>query len=250
MSHSRSTPSLSVCPFSFIFSSARALRTQGLTLLFVCGLLLGGASSLQAQVTIADDETELPDYSDYYDAVAAMEAGDLETALAQFRHTAENGLHLAQYNLGVMYYTGQGVEQSYQKAYEWLTKSAQQGHLNSMFNLATMYYNSQGMNSALMQVWPLSLISQRQNLQRAARWYHEAAEYEHAAAQYNLATMYEAGEGVDQDLAQAYMWARLARDNEARDAVELVNRLEAAMSPAQLDRAQGLYAQWVLEFRS
>lgn len=204
----------------------------------------------QAQITIADDDTELPDYEDYYEAVAAMEAGDYATALVEFRRAAEEGLHLAQYNLGVMYYTGQGVEQSYETAFHWLSQAADQGHLNSMFNLATMYYNGQGVNPALMQMWPLSLISRRQNLQQAAAWYQEAAEYEHAGAQYNLATMYEAGEGVEQDLTQAYMWARLARDNEASGAAELVNRVQTAMTPAQLDQAQRDYARWVLDFRS
>lgn len=228
------------------YQLADKLQTAGLLL----ALLWAFTLPVQAQITIADDDTELPDYEDYYEAVAAMEAGDYATALVEFRRAAEEGLHLAQYNLGVMYYTGQGVEQSYETAFHWLSQAADQGHLNSMFNLATMYYNGQGVNPALMQMWPLSLISRRQNLRQAAAWYQEAAEYEHAGAQYNLATMYEAGEGVEQDLAQAYVWARLARDNEASGAAELVNRIQATMTPTQLDQAQRDYAQWVLNFRS
>ncbi|MBC54513.1 MAG: hypothetical protein CMQ34_11835 [Gammaproteobacteria bacterium] len=221
------------------------LRAAGLMLALLWTITLPA----QAQITIADDDTELPDYTDYYAAVEAMEAGDYDTALAEFRRSAEEGLHLAQYNLGVMYYTGQGVQQSYDTAFYWMSQAADQGHLNSMFNLATMYYNGQGVNSALMQLWPLSLISRRQNLQEAANWYQEAAEYEHAGAQYNLATMYEAGEGVEQDLVRAYVWARLARDNEANGAAALVNRIQSAMTPAQRDQAQRDYAQWVLSFR-
>jgi TPR repeat protein len=225
---------------------ADTLRTAAIMLV----LLLMITLPAQAQITIADEGTELPDYTDYYAALEALQAGDYATALTEFRQSAAEGLHLAQYNLGVMYYTGQGVGQSYERAYHWLLQSAEQGHLNSMFNVATMYYNGQGMNSALMQVWPLSLISRRQNLAQAATWYQEAAEYEHAGAQYNLATMYEAGEGVQQDLVQAYVWARLARDNEATGATALVTRLQAAMTPAQLDQAQRAYAEWVLQYRS
>lgn len=228
------------------FRLADKLHATGLLL----ALLWVIALPAQAQITIADDDTELPDYTEYYAAVEAMEAGDYETALVEFRRAAEEGLHLAQYNLGVMYYTGQGVEQSYENAFHWLSQAADQGHLNSMFNLATMYYNGQGVNSALMQIWPLSLISRRQNLQDAASWYQEAAEYEHAGAQYNLATMYEAGEGVEQDLIRAYVWARLARDNEASGAVALVNRIQSAMTPAELEQAQRDYTQWVLSFRN
>ena len=84
------------------------LRTA--TILLV--LLLITALPAQAQITIADEDTELPDYTDYNAAVEALEAGDYATALEEFRQSAAEGLHLAQYNLGVMYYTGQGVEQS------------------------------------------------------------------------------------------------------------------------------------------
>ncbi|MEX2335285.1 MAG: tetratricopeptide repeat protein [Pseudohongiella sp.] len=213
-------------------------------------LLLIVALPVQAQITIVDEDTELPDYTSYEVGLDALQAGDFDTALREFTQSAEEGLHLAQYNLGVMYYTGQGVPQSYETAYHWLSQSAEQGHLNSMFNLATLYYNGQGVNSSLMSMWPLSLISRRQNLQQAAAWYLEAAEYEHAGAQYNLATMYEAGEGVEEDLVKAYRWARLARDNEASGAEALVNRVQAAMSPAQLDQAQREYAEWVLQYRS
>lgn len=228
------------------FRLFRPLQVAGLML----ALSLVVALPAQAQITIADEDTELPDYSDYYAAVEAMEAGDYATALTEFTRAAEAGLHLAQYNLGVMYYTGRGVEQSYETAYHWLSQSAEQGHLNSMFNLATMYYNGQGVNSPLMSIWPLSLISRRQNLQQAATWYREAAEYEHPGAQYNLATMYEVGTGVEQDLVRAYLWARLAQDNEAEGAEALVNRVQAAMSQEELDQAQREYAEWVLQYRS
>jgi TPR repeat protein len=201
------------------------------------------------RITIVDENTVLPDYSAYEQGLDALYAGDYDTALREFRIAAAAGLELAQYNLGVMYYTGEGVEQDYQQAAQWLTQAAELGHLRSQFNLATMYYNGLGVTSPLMRVWPLSLLSRNQNRRQAARWYEQAAEYEHGEAQYNLATMYEAGEGVAQDPVTAYRWARLARDNEVADAAALVTRLEASLSPAQLNQAQTDYAQWVLEFR-
>ncbi|MBQ2481415.1 MAG: SEL1-like repeat protein, partial [Treponema sp.] len=41
---------------------------------------------------------------------------------------AEQGYADAQYNLGVMYDCGRGVEQDYEKAFEWYTKAAEQGN--------------------------------------------------------------------------------------------------------------------------
>lgn len=48
---------------------------------------------------------------------------------------AEQGFARAQYNLGEMYALGDGVEQSNEKAREWLQKAADQGFDCAMFGL-------------------------------------------------------------------------------------------------------------------
>ena len=221
-------------------------------LLIVSGLLIGSVfltTKASAQIQIADENTELPDYKAYETGLDAAYAGDYVTALREFTIAAEAGLHLAQYNLGVMYYTGEGVAQDYALAFKWTRMAAELGHINAQFNLGTLYYNGLGMRSSLFTRWPLSLIYQQSNFEEALKWYGYAAEYDHGEAQYNLATMYEKGEGVAQDLIKAHMWARLAFDNEVPDATLLYNSLTAQLTSAQREEAGRLYAQWVLEFR-
>ena len=46
----------------------------------------------------------------------------------------------------------------------------------------------------------------------AVRWYRLAADQGYADAQYNLGVMYATGEGVPQDDAEALRWYRLAAD--------------------------------------
>ena len=46
----------------------------------------------------------------------------------------------------------------------------------------------------------------------AVRWYRLAAEQGDATAQYNLGLMYDEGEGVPQDDAEAVRWYRLAAE--------------------------------------
>jgi TPR repeat protein len=46
----------------------------------------------------------------------------------------------------------------------------------------------------------------------AVKWYRLAAEQGNAKAQYNLGVMYENGEGVRQDYVEAVTWYRLAAD--------------------------------------
>ena len=56
---------------------------------------------------------------------------------------------MAQNNLGWMYYKGNGIKQDYQKAFEWFTKSAEQGCIEAMYNIAEMYENGYGVEKDL-----------------------------------------------------------------------------------------------------
>ena len=51
--------------------------------------------------------------ADYEDGVEAAFSGDYDTAFKEFTIAAEEGLSLAQFNLGILYFTGQGVEQDF-----------------------------------------------------------------------------------------------------------------------------------------
>lgn len=220
------------------------LMTSGLLL---ASLFLGNKSV--SQVQIADDNTTLPDFSKYYEGVDAMDAGDFATAIRLFTESAEEGLEIAQYNLGVLYYAGTVVQQDFAEAFKWTKLAAEQGHTNAQYNLGTLYYNGLGVRAELFNRWPLSLIFKQSNLETAALWYLRAAENDHGEAQYNLASMYETGEGVQQDLIQSHVWAQLALDNEVPDATTLLERLQSNMTAAQQEQAARQYAQWVLEFR-
>ena len=49
-----------------------------------------------------------------------------------------------------------------------------------------------------------------QDYAQAALWYRKAAEQGYAVAQYNLGRLYDDGRGVPQDYAEAYFWLDLA----------------------------------------
>ena len=76
------------------------------------------------------------------------------------------------------------------------------------------------------------------NAAEAMLWYRKAAEQDLAVAQYTLGSMYEIGLGVRRDLVEAFTWysraARTLDDGEARDAV--LRSLDA-LTP-ELDDAQ------------
>ncbi len=80
----------------------------------------------------------------YEDAISAYERGDYATALREFRVLAAQGHADAEYNLGVMYESGQGVPRDYAEAIKWYRLAAEQGFAYAQHNLGVMYENGQG----------------------------------------------------------------------------------------------------------
>ena len=78
------------------------------------------------------------------DAKAAYERGDYALELKILKSLAAQGVANAQYNLGIMYYTGRGVTQDYKEAMKWFRLAAEQGYADAQFNLGGMYKDGQG----------------------------------------------------------------------------------------------------------
>lgn len=87
--------------------------------------------------------------------------GDYEAAYDEWRPLAELGDAEAQYNLGVMYDEGAGVDHDLARAAAWYRKAAEQGFLDAQTNLGLMYYHGQGVP---------------RNYREALKWFRLAAE--------------------------------------------------------------------------
>lgn len=115
--------------------------------------------------------------------------------LKQAKPLADNGDANAQYNLGVLYDEGLGVDQDYDKALKWYRKAAAQEYAKAEHNIGIMYQEGHGVNK---------------DPEEASRWFEKAAKHGEPAAQNNLAVMYVRGQGVDPDLGKAAYWSALA----------------------------------------
>jgi len=118
----------------------------------------------------------------------------------------------AQFNLGLMYANGDGVQQDDAKAVKWYRKSADKGVAAAQSNLGLMYKNGLGV---------------KQDDVEAVRWYRQAAEQGDAPAQSNLAVMYIKGQGVKQDDAEAARWWRKAAEQGVASAMYNLGSLYA-----------------------
>ena len=68
------------------------------------------------------------------------------------KERAEQGDAAAQFNLALMYDSGQGVTQDYKKALKWYRLAAEQGYLSAQYNLGWMHTNGRGVIQDLVLV--------------------------------------------------------------------------------------------------
>ncbi|MEX0963507.1 MAG: tetratricopeptide repeat protein [Pseudohongiellaceae bacterium] len=171
-------------------------------------------------------------FADYEQGVNAAFNGDFETAYREFSLAADAGLDLAQYNLGILYFTGQGVEKDAAAAFRWTEAAARQGHVAAQYNLGSLYYAGDGTEV---------------DRDKAVEMFGRAAKAGHPNAALLLANMFAEGEHVNKDAVQAHAWASMAIQNENLEAVALREDIQNRMSPQQLSQARRLFARWQIE---
>ena len=104
----------------------------------------------------------------------------------------------AQYNLGYMYETGDGVDQDLLQAKKWYEKAAKQNQPDAQYALAALYYYDNGVI--------------KQNYAEAKKWFEKAAYNGDDYAMNLLGYMYEQGHGTKQDYDEALRWYLKAAD--------------------------------------
>ena len=109
---------------------------------------------------------------------------------------AEQGDVEAQFELGNLYYNGEGVEQDYTEAVKWFRLAAEQGNASAQCRLGVCYLGEYGVI---------------QDRKEAVKWFRLAAEQGDASAQWNLGYCYSWGAGV-QDYKEAMKWYKLSAE--------------------------------------
>ena len=112
---------------------------------------------------------------------------------------AKRSLSAGQYRLAAE----QGIFKDDTQAAKWYRLAADQGLGPAQYKLGLMYQRGKGVTK---------------NDAQAAKWYRLAAEQGDARAQVNLGVAYDKGQGVSEDDDQAIKWYRLAADKGYADA--------------------------------
>ena len=135
---------------------------------------------------------------------------------------AEWGKTKYQYELGLMYYKGQAVEQNYKEAFKWFKISAQKGLPDAQFYLGLMYYEGKAV---------------ARNYSNASYLFLAAAKQGQTEAQFILGDMYISGQGVPRSYIKAYAWTSIAYKNGYDKAKQNLQFLNKEMTASDLEKA-------------
>lgn len=133
---------------------------------------------------------------------------NLKRAVFWFEESSKNNVANAQYNLGVLYHQGLGVEKDIGRAIELYEKAARKNHPEAQYNLGIA--NIEG-------------IGVPYNPQKAATYFENAANQNIMEAAYNLGLIYENGLLGETRPDEALMWYKTAAERgspEAKTALE------------------------------
>lgn len=131
------------------------------------------------------------------DGFQAFTAGNYEKALRLWLPLAEKDDADAQYNLGILYQKGLGVEKNPKTAFIWYKRASANGHTDAMYNLGIMYNKGRVVYRSPKD---------------ATRWWEKSAKLGNAEAQFNIGVEYFYGRNIGKDIPKALMyWKKSAR---------------------------------------
>lgn len=150
--------------------------------------------------------------------------GDYKQAAYWYQQAANAGVANAEYNMGTLFFNGEGVAQDYAKAHEWFARAARRGNKYAEFQLGMTYFTGQGVNKDPNQ---------------EIFWYEKAARHGVPAAAYNLGVIYNNGEEVPPDYVRAYAWLLLAQKG-GLNADSALAAVAQNMTPGDIQKAKAL----------
>lgn len=123
---------------------------------------------------------------------------------------AQAGDIFAQYEVGMLYINGWGIEPDIEKGAEWIKKSADTGYFIAMDDLATLYKERALGSGREKDAW---------------RYYLKAAGLGYRDAEYHLGECYYEGCGIERDLEKAVICYKKALSNGSMQAADALGTM-------------------------
>ena len=111
--------------------------------------------------------------------------------------------------LGAMYYRGEGVPKSPERAVQWIKQAAESGDIRSQALLAAVYHDGEGVT---------------RDVSEAINWFAKAAEQGDLDSQRALVSIYLRGDGVETNVTEAVRWLSMQSGQRGEYLVLLHNK--------------------------
>lgn len=128
-------------------------------------------------------DNKMPPEKVWLEGDKCYKLGKFEKAFEYFETAANAGVAKAMYDLGYLYYSGEGVEKSYDMAKVWYEKAAEKENVRAMYKLGLLYEQ----------------VDDMKDFKKAADWYQKAVDLGDMYAQCNLGILYYTGLGAEQN---------------------------------------------------
>ena len=158
----------------------------------------------------------------YLKGFQALEQRDYKTALYYLSLFAANGDTKANYNLGIMYREGLGVEKDDVQSLTHLITAAENGHMLGNYAVGLAFLNGKGSDI---------------DAEAAIHYLSEAALLGHAISPVKIGGLYFQGKLVEKDFISAHFWWSLAQDRNAPSASKKLGVLQSKMNQEQKRQA-------------
>jgi len=169
-------------------------------------------------------------YALYALGVTAIESEEWSKAVFYLEKAAQQQYALAAYTLAMYYHEKE--PKSPMKAFEWFMVAAKQHHTESEYYVGLYHQNGKGVlvdidqavywfekaalkkdKNALYHLAMILIKQEPKDYQNIAKLLESASQLGHPHAQYNLAVMYQKGDGVEQNLDKAFYWYEKAANS-------------------------------------
>lgn len=158
----------------------------------------------------------------YLRGFQALEEKDYKTALYFLSLFAANGDARANYNLGIMYREGFGVDQNDVEALTHFIAAAEDGHMLGNYAVGLAFLRGRGSDV---------------DAKVALSYLKEATLLGHVLSPVEMGRIYFEGRLTEKDVVAAHFWWSLASDRNAPSATEYLNSLSLQMSETQKQEA-------------
>lgn len=167
-----------------------------------------GARALDPSLPLAPDASPVDAFRM---GAEAYSTGDLQSAFDAFQFAASKGHAIAQWKLGKMYASGDGVPEDDFKAFQMFSRIADQHADDNPYTPSARVVADAFVNLANYYKKGIAAAGIKPDPGRAVDLFTHAATYfGDAEAQYNLARIYLDGDGVQPDSGRAARWLSLA----------------------------------------